>query len=228
MFGQWLKEDSHKSCTAGSYWGCGGEVSEKTWSFSIKKRNFFCTSWSLRNIHWFQIKHQTDWHIHPEVRKTCPENHIIPVYPLLNKIKQWFIGLRWITGLFWYFLMTIKNTRCFYHNVLRCSQLFLQCHISFWINYIMENELNLYPVECFCIGKSSFPWYVLYRKLLHVEFVPTAAVARGSCWVMESFLILTLLQWLFSNFELLAMVVRCVGRRVCSQPAIILRKCWAK
>jgi hypothetical protein len=38
---------------------------------------------------------------------------------------------------------------------------------------------------------------------------------------------LMLLQWLFSNFEILAMVVRCVGRRV-SQPAIILRKRWAK
>jgi hypothetical protein len=60
--------------------GVGGEVSEKTRSFSIQKKkkiivnHFFCTSWSLRNIHWFYIKHWNDWHKYPDVRRTYPES----------------------------------------------------------------------------------------------------------------------------------------------------------
>jgi hypothetical protein len=32
-----------------------------------------------------------------------------------------------------------------------------------------------------------FSWYVLYRKLVHVELMQKATVACGSCWLMESF-----------------------------------------
>jgi hypothetical protein len=43
----------------------------------------------------------------------------------------------------------------------------------------------------FCYWKSSISWYSFYMKYTHVEFVPRAAVTRGSCWGDGILLVLT-------------------------------------
>jgi hypothetical protein len=64
-----------------------------------------------------------------------------------------------------------------------------------------------------------FSWYVLYRKLVHVELMQKATVACGSCWLMESFSF-----WHFcSDFHPLA-----IGFACSRTAAIILTKRWAE